>query len=162
MSGFCRRARCNEATPQPLANSLAAASSSEYRSSRSALSGDRDIELGEQAGFILGATSEIWTLTDNSFSRARTLSSFAAVCSEARNAWTRAALLRASSASLWALMMDASSMNFRRAASFSERNSRIVKSWLGGTDIVCIVCYGKNWVKWTWWFKEKERMDSRH
>jgi len=76
------------------------------------------------------------------------LSSFAAVCSEARNAWARAALLRASSASLWALMMDALSMNFTRAASFSERNSRIVRSWFSGKDFVCIdekVCYGEKW-----------------
>ena len=145
MSGFCRRAPCNEATPQSLANSLAAASSSEYGSIRSGF--DRDIELGgsEQAKLILGETSEMWTLTGNSFSRVRSLSSFVAVCSETRNAWARAALLRASSASLWALMMDALSMNFTRAASFSERNSRIVRSWFSGKDFVCIVCYGKNW-----------------
>ena len=143
--GFCRRAPCNEATPQSLANSLAAASSSEYGSRTSGF--DRDIELGE-AKLILGETSEMWTLTGNSFSRA--LSSFAAVCSEARNAWARAALWRASSASLWALMTDASSMNFTRAASFSERNSRIVRSWFSGKDVVCIDEKDVMEVKWTW------------
>jgi len=29
-------------------------------------------------------------------------------------------------------------MNFTRAASFSERNSRIVRSWFSGKDVVCI------------------------
>jgi len=50
-------------------------------------------------------------------------------------------------------------MNFTRAASFSERNSRIVKSWFGGKDFVCIddgVCYGKNWGQMDMVVKRKE------
>jgi hypothetical protein len=56
------------------------------------------------------------------------LSSFAAVSFDSRRARARAASLRATSASLCARIIDASSINFNRAASRSGKKSRMLMS----------------------------------